>query len=86
MYTTTVDTNTLDIRLLDAKAVQRITLFSASGLRSRTAEGRFPRPRYLGIKRVWYMWEVEKWMEENITDEPTHNNVRPETLEGKAHA
>ena len=34
----------------------------------------FPQPRYLGLKRLWLKGEVEKWVEEHLTDAPSTKN------------
>lgn len=48
--------------LLKISDVVLVTSLSRSVLEKRYAEGKFPRPRFLGRDRVWTWGDVRKWL------------------------
>ncbi|MCK7597407.1 AlpA family transcriptional regulator [Microbulbifer sp. CAU 1566] len=49
--------------------VQEKVPFSRSCINGKIAEGKFPKPKYLGRIAIWNEDVIDKWLEENLTDE-----------------
>ncbi len=62
--------------LISTSQVKLQTGLSNTSLWRKAKQGKFPAPVYLGSKKMWYQCQINKWLEENLTTEPSHNNLK----------
>ncbi|NOQ14241.1 MAG: AlpA family phage regulatory protein [Methyloprofundus sp.] len=61
--------------LISTVQVKHQTGLSNTSLWRKAKNSTFPAPVYLGSKKMWYQHQIDAWLEENLTTEPTHNNL-----------
>lgn len=62
--------------LISTAQVKLQTGLSNTSLWRKAKQGTFPTPVYLGQKKMWYQHQIDEWLNENLTTEPTINNLR----------
>ncbi|MCF7970820.1 MAG: AlpA family phage regulatory protein [Methylococcaceae bacterium] len=65
--------------LVSTAQVKSQTGLSNTSLWRKAKQGTFPVPVYLGQKKMWYQFQIDKWLDENLKTKPTHNNLEPKT-------
>lgn len=55
-----------EYRLLSIKDVESLIPFKSKWIDERSADGSFPRPKMIGSKKIWYLKDVERWIQENM--------------------
>jgi len=63
--------------LISTVQVKLQTGLSNTSLWRKAKQGTFPTPVYLGQKKMWYQFQIDTWLAENLKTEPTHNNLIP---------
>ncbi len=61
--------------LISTAQVKRQTGLSNTSLWRKAKNGTFPSPVYLGQKKMWYQYQIDTWLKENLTTEPAYNNL-----------
>ncbi len=61
--------------LIPTAEVKRQTALSVTSLWRKSKDGSFPSPVYLGNKKLWYQHQIDKWLEDNLSTAPSHNNL-----------
>lgn len=63
---------------LTATELTVVTTLSATTIWRKCKSKDFPAPLYLGNKKLWKREDVDKWLADNLTATPTHNNLAKE--------
>jgi len=63
--------------LVSTAQVKLQTGLSNTSLWRKSKNGSFPNPVYLGQKKMWYQYQIDTWLNENLRTEAPHNNLVP---------